>query len=344
MIKKLSNTGYFFILILICNRLQAQQAQGLNSTVAATDFLKSLTAEQSLLVNKQMDDTIRTYWDFVPKEYRAGLVLSSLTEMQKAKFFNLVNATAGPITTDLMKRQFWLEGVLKIVEGRKPEDMHRDPGKYFIQIFNGSHTDKTWGWKLEGHHICINYVLQGNKVVSATPNFFGANPAVVLSGDDQGKQHLKTEAKLANDLRASLTEDQKSKAIISAETPTEIYTYLKRKADVSSTEGILFTELNLSQKTMMREMVLYYVQRSSKLFVKDMMNRIEKSGWDKVRFVWAGSEDMTPGHAHYFRVQGPEFLIEYDNLQNNGNHVHSIFRDALHDFGDGLVDHMMKDH
>lgn len=344
MIKKTCKSGYLLILIILCNGLHAQQSVALNSTQAAADFLKSLNVEQGLLVNKQMNDTARVMWDFVPKVFRAGLVMSSLNDMQKAKFFNLVNATAGPITSDMMKRQFWLEGVLKIVEGRKPDDMYRDPGKYFIQIYNGSNTSKTWGWKLEGHHICINYVLQGNTVVSATPSFFGSNPAVVLTGPDQGKQHLKTEAQMANDLRNSLTPEQKAKTLLTIETPKEILTYLKRNADVSSTDGILFTDLNVGQKTMMRELVLYYVQRASKFFVKDMMDRIEKAGWDKVRFVWAGSEDMTPGHTHYYRIQGPEFLIEYDNYQNNGNHVHSVFRDVKNDFGDGIAGHMMKEH
>jgi len=75
-----------------------------------------------------------------------------------------------------------------------------------------------------------------------------------------------------------------------------------------------------------------------------MLKRIEKAGWDQTSFIWSGSTDVTPGHPHYYRIQGPEFVIEYDNYQNNGNHVHSIFRDRLNDFGDALADHYDKTH
>ena len=63
--------------------------------------------------------------------------------------------------------------------------------------------------------------------------------------------------------------------------------------------------------------------------------KIQRAGWDKVLFAWAGS--IKPGEGHYYRVQGPTFLLEYDNTQNNANHIHSVWRDFENDFGEDLL-------
>ncbi len=316
----------------------------LKPSLAAMEFSKSLSISQLEAVSKSFADTQRVNWDFVPRTDRTGITLHTLTPDQLDRFYRLVVSTAGETTLEKIKNASWLEGILRGVEGRPENDEHRDPKKYYIQIFGLNQMDKMWGWKYEGHHICLNYVIKEDKVVSASPSVYSSNPAIVLSGPDQGKQILKSETKLGADLLYSLTKDQKAKAIISAEVPKEIYTYKERTCTVNTPGGISFKELNGSQQSKLKELVTFYVSRASKFFVKDMLDRIQRSGWDQVRFQWAGSEDVTVNHQNYYSVQGPEFLIEYDNYQNNGNHVHSIFRDVKNDFGDALVEHVKKDH
>ena len=316
----------------------------LKPSQAVNEFVHSLSAEQLTLCSKPFSDTQRVNWDFVPKTDRTGITLHTLSQDQLDRFHRLVVATAGETTLEKMKSASWLEGILRGVEGRPENDTHRDPKKYFIQLFGINQMDKVWGWKYEGHHICLNYVIKDDKVVSASPSIYSSNPAIVLAGPDQGKQILKKETMLAADLLSSLSPDQKTKAIISAETPKEIYSYKERKSTVNTPGGIFYSQLNGAQQNKLKELVTFYISRASKFFVKDMLDRIEKDGWKNVRFSWAGSEDVSVNHTNYYSVQSPEFLIEYDNYQNNGNHVHSIFRDVKNDFGDALAEHLKKDH
>ncbi|MEP7323398.1 MAG: DUF3500 domain-containing protein [Saprospiraceae bacterium] len=339
---KVSMVFYFLCIYTVG---QSQKAiPVLKPSVALNEFVKSLTVIQLDSASRPYDDKQRTNWDFVPRTDRTGITLGSLSPEQVDKFYRLVVATAGETTLEKIKNAAFLEGVLRGVEGRPENDTYRDPKKYFIQVFGLNQMNKVWGWKYEGHHICLNYVIKDDKVVSASPSIYSSNPAIVLAGPNQGKQILKTETQLAADLLFSLNAEQKAKTIISAETPKEIYTYKERTSTVNTPGGILFSELNTSQQAKLKELVTFYVTRASKFFVKDMLDRIEKSGWDKVRFSWAGSEDVTVNHPNYYSVQSPEFLIEYDNYQNNGNHVHSIFRDVKNDFGDALAEHLKKEH
>ncbi|MEP7266246.1 MAG: DUF3500 domain-containing protein [Saprospiraceae bacterium] len=335
----------FLLFISFLASMQAQNAiPAISPLSAANDFIKSLTPIQAQEALKPFDGTERYYWDFVPRTDRTGVIMRSLSDAQIGKFLKLLVATAGETTLKTFNDIRANELILGKIEGRPDTNTHRDPKKYFIQIFGFNDNDQIWGWKVEGHHCCLNYTLDGNKVISATPNIACSNPAVVLSGPLKDKVLLPTERDLAKSLLVSLSSEQKSKAIVSPETPKEIINYLKRKALMDDYPGLSFRELTKDQQSRLKAIVNYYVMRSSKFFVKDIEGRIEKAGWDKVSFAWLGSEDITPGHTHYYRIQGPEFVIEYDNYQNDGNHVHSIFRDVKNDFGDALVEHYQKEH
>lgn len=340
-----SNWCAVLVAVLFCNTMFAQQqVPAILPGDAVNDLLKSLSVDQLQKMSRPWSDKERVNWDFVPKAYRAGVTIGALTEMQKEKFFRLVSATAGPTTLEKIKAIAVLEAILRGVEGRPEGDTYRDPKNYYIQVFGAQELDKPWGWKIEGHHLCLNYVIDQNKVMSATPSVLCSNPAIVLEGPNKGHQLLKTEIKLALDLLQSLNATQQTKAILSDQTPKEILTYQQRKVELDAAGGISFKDLNPAQQKQLKDLVVLYVTRASRFFVADMTKRIEKAGWDHTSFIWSGSTDVTPGHPHYYRIQGPEFVIEYDNYQNNGNHVHSIFRDRLNDFGDALTDHYDKAH
>eukprot|EP01035_Chromulina_nebulosa_P045411 gene45411-biopygen31340 len=78
-----------------------------------------------------------------------------------------------------------------------------------------------------------------------------------------------------------------------------------------------------------------YARRHRPEIADAELRRIHLAGFDKVTFLWAGGTD--PNSGRYYRVMGPTFLIEYDRVQNEANHVHSIWRDAANDFGEDLL-------
>jgi len=232
---------------------------------------------------------------------------------------------------------------LKEVENRPANDEHRSPEKYYFSIFGNPVSDSIWGWRFEGHHVSFNFSSENNQLISGTPGFLGTNPAIVLSGPEKGKQILKNESELGFALLHSLDKKQLEKAVINVKAPAEIFTTDSRKAMISDPMGILYSELNITQQKNFMQLLSIYIHRYTALFAMGMMHEIESAGLNTLRFAWAGDQQPGLGHPHYYRIQGPTIIIEYDNTQNNANHVHTVIRDLKNDFGgDELMDHYNK--
>ncbi len=315
---------------------------GMSST--ADTFLRTLSAAQKAKAQFLFDDQERYDWHYIPKE-RKGVSLGELNAVQKNAAFNLLHTALSDTGYNKAIAIIQLEAVLREVEGRSLNDDYRDPGKYYFSIFGNPAADSIWGWRLEGHHVSFNFSTKDNRLVSGTPGFLGANPAVVLSGPEKGKQILKDETQLGFALLNSLNSKQMEKAILSVEAPGEIITGPSRKAMISDHKGILYSELNEAQQKNFLQLLSIYIHRYTSVFAMNMMHEIEDSGLNNLRFAWAGDKQPGPGHPHYYRIQGPTIIIEYDNTQNNANHVHTVVRDLKNDFGgDELLEHYKNGH
>lgn len=331
-------TTFFLLSVLSCQS-QTKKAPTNGMAAAANQFLQLLDAKQKGASQFSFEDEERYNWHYIPKD-RKGITLNELNEAQRKAAMDLLHTalsdTGFQKTTAIMK----LEVVLKEVEARPADDKYRDPGNYHFSIF-GNPSDSIWGWRLEGHHISFNFSSQNNQLVSGAPGFLGSNPAVVLSGSEKGLQILKDETELGFNLLHALNTEQKSKAIMNTQAPGDIITTNKRKAMIENPVGILYSELNSDQKKLFMQLLSLYIHRYKQSLAAQMMHEIEEAGLNNLRFAWAGDEQQPGvGHPHYYRIQGPTVIIEYDNTQNNANHVHSVIRDLKHDFGgDQLLEH-----
>ncbi len=211
----------------------------------------------------------------------------------------------------------------------------RDPERYFFSIFGTPSTRNTWGWRVEGHHISLHFTVANGTLVVAAPSFFGSNPAEVREGPKKGLRVLGPVEDAGRSLIESLDASQREKAIINTVAPNDIVTLAKVKIDPLAPVGIPASALTPSQRVLLRKLVDVYAGYMADDIAADRLARIEKAGWDKVAFAWAGA--LERGQKHYYRVQGPTFLIEYDNTQNDANHVHSVWRDFNGDFGEDLL-------
>ena len=314
-----------------------------NMPAAANTFLQSLSNEQKAKAQFSFDTEERYNWHYIPKDDRKGISLNEMNDAQKKAVLTLLHTalsdTGYKKTTSIMQ----LENVLHEVENRPADDKYRDPGKYFISVFGHPGIDSTWGWRLEGHHISFNFSFADKKLIAGTPGFLGSNPAVVLAGPEKGKQVLKDETELGFNLLHSLTEEQLKKTIFSNEAPGEIFTAANRKAMIENPHGILYSELTAAQQKLFLQLLSLYVHRYTRFFAQSMMHDIEQAGLDKLHFAWAGAQQQGIGNPHYYCIQGPTLIIEYDNTQNNANHVHTVIRDLNNDFGgDELMEHYRK--
>jgi hypothetical protein len=318
-------------------------AQSPRDMAAAADtFLKTLSSAQVARARFSFDGEERYNWHFVPRS-RKGIALEELSAPQRSAALALLHF--GLSDTGYLKATsiIGLEDVLREVEGRPAGDDYRDPGNYYFTVFGNPASDSVWGWRIEGHHISLNFSSRNNRIVSGTPGFFGANPAVVLSGPEKGKQILKDETELGFSLLHSLNVQQKQKAVINDRAPSDILTSASRKAMIDDQRGILYSELNASQQKLFLQLLSIYIHRYTRMFATTMMREIETAGLSNLRFAWAGAQQNDRGNPHYYRLQGPTIIIEYDNTQNNANHVHTVVRDLKNDFGgDELMEHYRK--
>jgi hypothetical protein len=311
-------------------------------SVKASAFLGTLDSKLKSKVQYKIDDEERFNWHFVPRR-RNGATFHDFSETQRQAAMDLLRASLSQQGVEKTTGILALEKILQGVEGRDENDSYRDSKNYHFTIFGEPAPNTSWGWRLEGHHISLNFVSANGKIVSSTPSFFGANPAIVSSGIDKGKQVLKLETDLGFALVNSLTADQRKKAVFDDRALPEIVSSNDRKAKLLEPKGILFTELNADQQKTFLQLLDVYVLNYELGFSTTLMNKIKKAGVNNLSFGWAGN--LKAGSGHYYRIQGPMLLIEYDNTQGNANHVHTVVRDLTNDFAEDILrEHYLKDH
>lgn len=318
-------------------------AMSQNLTQTAQQFIATLDPQQQKKAVYTAISEERFNWHFFPKNDRKGIPLGELNEQQKKAALSLVRSCFSENGTQKVNEVMALEGVLKSLENRGAGDNYRDAGKYYFIVFGKPGEKNTWGWRLEGHHLSFSFTSKNNKLVSATPGFMGANPAVVPDGPHKGKAALQEETEKGFALVNMLSKEQMTQALISDRALPDIITFVSRRAYIEKPQGIHYSALNRDQQAKMMELIEVYIRRYTKLFADDMLNELKAAGLEKLQFAWAGS--LQPGAGHYYRIQGPTIIIEYDNTQNNANHIHSVLRDLKHDFGgDEMLAHYEKDH
>lgn len=311
---------------------------------AATAFLDSLTPQLRARAALPFDDASREDWHYIPR-HTAGVEFSEMNDAQRLAARNLMRAALSSRGMNKVEEIMQLDAVLREME--KGAGPRRDPLAYSIVVFGtpgagGANGDGRWGWKLEGHHISLNFT--GVKDDTAvTPSFLGANPAEVRQGDRAGVRVLAWEEDMARELLASLTPEQRREAIIGDVAPPDILAAPGRSLDVIDSTGIAFSSMDAGQRALVERLLAEYAGTLRHELADHELDRIRAAGLDKIRFAWLGSDRR--GEGHYYRLCGPTFVIEYDNTQNGANHVHTVWRDRQRDFGhDLLKEHYEHDH
>jgi hypothetical protein len=321
---------------------------------AATKFLASLTQEQRQKASFAFTNADeRLHWHFIPTGPapmfpRNGLTIKEMTPAQRALAHDLVKAglsQRGYLTASSIIE---LETVLGALEAEqraaaaqppRGTPIVRDPERYFFSVFGTPSTRDTWGWRVEGHHISLNFTVVNGTLVSGAPAFFGSNPAEVRSGPKKGLRILSIEEDAARALLEALDASQRTKAIITATAPGDMLTMANVNITPLAPMGIMMDALNTTQRDLLMKLIDVYTGLMAEDIAADRLARIKKAGIEKIGFAWAGETER--GKKHYYRIQGPTFLVEYDNTQNDGNHIHSVWRDFEGDFGrDLLRDHL----
>lgn len=298
---------------------------------AATLFLKSLDETQAKAASFEFDDELRKDWQFIPME-RKGLGLKSLKVHQHHLAMSLVQTALSHRGFSTSMKIMVLEQVLHEMEN---QSLKRDPAKYHLFFFGTPSDKETWGWRIEGHHLSISFTIVEGKTVVTTPAFFGASPAEVREGKLAGLRPLGDEEDLARALVKNLTVEQKEKAVLKTKAPSDVINGPGRVAQPLTPNGIAVSEMSKAQTEMLNQLIATHLGKFRAELAADDLKKITDAGLEKVHFAWAGK--IAKGKPHYFRVQGPTFIMEYDNTQNKANHAHVVWRDFKNDFGEDLL-------
>jgi len=307
----------------------AQTAPPASSMLDATRaFLATLDPPQKSKAVLPFNSEERFHWFYTPVS-RKGIPLKELNASQQPAALALLRAGLSEKGYSKAETIRKLEDVLRELEqGRGPT---RDPDLYFFTFFGEPSATGAWGWRYEGHHCSQNWTIVDGKSIGSSPQFFGANPAEVRDGPMKGTRVLGAEEDLGRSLVKSLSPVQRAEAVLSASAPNDILTTNQRTAAIQEDKGVAYSKLSKDQQGTLLALIEEYLGAQPRAQARQRLDKIRKAGFDQIKFAWMGGLEKAEGH--YYRVQGSTFLIEYDNTQNNANHIHTVWRDFDHDFG-----------
>jgi hypothetical protein len=330
--------GYVAALLLVCPTLLvgisvAAGAGGLRSADAMADganrFLAALTPEQRTRTLFSIDDKERFHWGFTPRS-RRGIPIKDLRPNQRRLAHDFLRSGLSQAGYRKASDVIRLESVLRELEGP-----FRDSELYFFSVFGKPSEGSAWGWRVEGHHLSLNFTVGAGSEVATAPSFFGANPATVEGGALAGLRALAGEEDRARELLLSLDEKQRARALFTRTAPADILTGDAEKVDPQAPAGIPARDLAPQQRERLQKLLDEYLGRMPADVAAERLERLRSEGLEKIFFAWAGG--AAPAQPHYYRLQGPTFLVEYDNTQNRANHIHTVWRDFEGDFGRDLL-------
>lgn len=300
---------------------------------AAQEFLESLTPEQRKAATFEFDSKERLNWHYIPRE-RKGVPLRDLEGKPRQAFLKLVKTGLSKIGDEQAEKVRSLEEVLFILETTGTRDSRRErrhPGKYYISIFGKPSNSGKWGWRVEGHHLSLNYTIENGKVISSTPEFFGSNPSLIDAGPKRSIRVMAEEEDLARQIIKLCDKEQEKLAWRSPKARDDIRSRGTKQPETSAPVGLPASKMGAAQKKLLGRLLTEYLQNMPKSIEQKRRAEIEKAGIDKIHFAWWGSREKNKRHA--YRIQGPTFVVEYNNTQNDANHLHTIYRDLRGDFG-----------
>ena len=299
-------------------------------TAAARALLDSLTPEQKAVAQFAFDAEERFVWFYTPVP-RKGLTLKAMTEPQRTLAMKLLRSGLSEKGYTKAETIRSLEDVLVEMGGNPTQ---RDRELYYFSIFGQPDAKSTWGWRYEGHHLSQNWTVVNGTAMATTPQFFGANPAEVRQGAKNGLRALAAEEDLGFDLLRLLDPSQRQTAIIDPKSPNDILTTNTREAAIQADSGLAFSQMNAAQQVALLKLIEEHAGAQIDPMARDRLAGA-KAALSSVKFAWMGG--IEKGQGHYYRVQGSSFLIEFDNTQNNANHIHQVWRDFKGDWGRDLL-------
>ncbi len=327
--RQMTGLAFFIIALFAASVTTAAEPALLG---AVQQLSKSLTEEEREKLFMPFISDERLNWHFVPKS-RPGLSLKDVSAEKQQAILEVVRAGLSDAGYEKVATIRSLESVLREMEGAS----FRDPELYSVQVYGEPGREGAWMVRYEGHHLSLNWTVIDGEVIATSPQFLGANPAEVrIEHELKGTRALGAEEDLGRRLLHALNEEQRAQAIVADEAPRDILTSNQRETSMQADEGVAYADMTEEQQGLLISLIELYASVQPPDIARARLDAIREAGLDAVKFAWMGGTEEE-GVGHYYRIQGPTFLIEYDNIQNDANHIHTVWRDFKGDFGRDLL-------
>lgn len=326
----------------------------------AVTLYESFSKTQQFGALRAFNDTARSQWNNLPigLRPRAGTSVGNMNNEQRMLVHRLLAASLSSQgylkSTSIMHLDELINSYYDslYIQKKFNDETRRflinlkwSPKNYFFAFFGSPSKDNRWGFKLEGHHLSLNFTITGQQV-SVTPYFVGTDPAEYGVSEYAGWRVLAFEEDLGLKLLRSLTDAQKKVATKSTEVPGDIITAAESGKRLVDYWGVQASALTREQQLLLQQLIREFVFNISYEKAQLEYEKIEKAGFGKIYFGWIGSDDEKK--PHYYIVNGPTFLIEFDNNggpNNSANHIHAIWREKGNEYGeDVLKKHYQAEH
>ena len=307
-----------------------EHASGLRMAEAAKEFLAKLSPEQRAQATFGYGDPERLNWHFIPRP-RKGIPLKALDPATRTAARALIATGLSKPGYEQAVNIMSMEDVLYLLETDDwaARRQRRDPLNYSLSIFGAPSEKGEWGWRLEGHHLSLNFTIQDGRVVASTPEFFGSNPSQLDAGPGRSLRPLGTVEDLAREIVSTCNPEQMKVVLIDKKAPNEIWSANKLQPILMPEVGLPASQMSKDQQTLLRHLLAEYLKVCPSDIRAEREAQLEAADFGKIRLAWWGSLERNARHAYH--LQGPTFLVEYNNTQNNANHVHSVWRSTAGD-------------
>jgi len=290
-------------------------------TERANKLLAAFNNDSLKVLQLPFNDTLRTHWERLPGE-RLGLKLSHFTEAQKIALHELLRSclsTQGYLTVTAVMFNEDIQQKFEPNLGRN---------EYWVEVFGSPSATDYWSWKLEGHHLSLNFTFQGNQMISNSPFLMSTNPANSITDSARaGLVILYKEEEMGRALVNSLNQEQLIKGYSNRKKTDIVYSEQDKRNIVVPNEGIYFNELNTQQQQLLQQLVAEYFANFNPGEIPSVNAFCNK----KLRFFYVDHREK--GKPHYYRFENGRQIIEYENYDN---HIHCFWR-TDNDFGKAVI-------
>jgi hypothetical protein len=292
---------------------------------AAQEFIGSLTPAQRAKTSFPVDTIEWRKWSNIhPTLMRHGTPLFEMSDAQRDCAFALLRESLSKWGFEEALDIMHLNETVMEMTGRLDE---YGEDLYWLSIMGEPSASAPWGWQWDGHHLIINYFVLGDQVV-VTPTFLGAEPVHAKSGKYSGTRVFKADEDKGLALIRALSDTQRVKAIIAAETSGEDFTTAFRDNLELHYTGIRYDELSNAQHDQLVGLVEYHVGRTRPDHAQVKMAEVKRHLRDTY-FCWMGG--MEDHSTFYYRIQSPVIIVEFDHQRGIAFREHTKpYKDHIH--------------